>query len=245
MIVNEDRKTSPKQRIIIIAIAIFMLFSTFALYVGIVLNFKNSETQSENATSRMNRFAELYNDYQSRKSDRASKLSDQYFEQFKSYRGEVKAYNAAAVTSLETRDLVVGQGREIKYTYADEKEEEIASYDTDYAAYYIGWLSDETIFDSSFNSKNDPTALNDPLAGSTSMIQGWLEGIEGMRIGGVREITIPSLLGYDSQEQNDIPADSPLKFVVMLVEKPEALEVSDELETLYQEFMGQSLRAQQ
>ena len=80
MIVNEDRKTSPKQRIIIAAIAVFMLASTFALYVGIVLNFENSETQSTNVNNRMNRFAELYNDYQSRKSDRAKKLSEQYFE---------------------------------------------------------------------------------------------------------------------------------------------------------------------
>ena len=245
MIVNEDRKTSPKQRIIIAAIAVFMLASTFALYVGIVLNFENSETQSTNVNNRMNRFAELYNDYQNRKSDRAKKLSEQYFEQFKGYRTEVKAFNAAAATSLETRDIVVGEGREITYEYADEKKEEISSLDTNYAAYYIGWLSDETIFDSSYNSKDDPTALNDPLIGSSNMIQGWIEGIEGMHIGGAREITIPSVLGYGDKEQNDIPANSPLKFIVMLVEKPEALEVSDELETLYSEFMGGSLRSQQ
>lgn len=245
MIVNEDRKTSPKQRIIIVAIAIFMLFSTFALYVGIVLNYQNGENQSTNINNRLNKFSELYNEYQNRKADRASELSDKYFEQFKGYRSEVKAFNAAAATTLETRDLVVGEGREITYKYEDEEQETISEYDTDYAAYYVGWLSDETIFDSSYNSKDDPTALNSPLNGSTSMIQGWLEGIEGMRIGGVREITIPSVLGYGDQEQNDIPANSPLKFIVMLVEKPEALEVSDELETLYQEFMGGSLRAQQ
>ena len=141
--------------------------------------------------------------------------------------------------------IVVGEGREITYEYADEKKEEISSLDTNYAAYYIGWLSDETIFDSSYNSKDDPTALNDPLIGSSNMIQGWIEGIEGMHIGGAREITIPSVLGYGDKEQNDIPANSPLKFIVMLVEKPEALEVSDELETLYSEFMGGSLRSQQ
>lgn len=244
MIVNEDRRTSPKQRIIIIAIAIFMLFSTFALYVGIVLNYQNGG-QSSTANDRLNKFSTLYNDYQSRKADRASELSNQYFEQFKGYRSEVKAFNAAAATTLEVRDLVVGEGREISYKYEDEEKENVSEYDTNYAAYYIGWLSDETIFDSSFNSKDDPTALSSPLIGSTSMIQGWLEGIEGMRIGGVREITVPSILGYGDQAQNDIPANSPLKFIIMLIEKPEALEVSDELESLYNEFMGTSLRAQQ
>ena len=243
MIVNEDRRTSPKQRIIIIAIAIFMLFSTFALYVGIVLNYQNGNNQSSNTNDRLNKFSTLYNEYQNRKSDRAKELSSRYFEQFKGYRSEVKAFNAAAANTLETRDLVVGEGREIKYEYEDE--ETVSSFDTNYAAYYIGWLSDETIFDSSFNSKDDPTALSSPLIGSTSMIQGWLEGIEGMRIGGVREITIPSVLGYGDQAQNDIPANSPLKFIVMLIEKPEPLEISDELENLYNEFMGTSLRAQQ
>lgn len=243
MIVNEDRRTSPKQRIIIVAIALFMLFSTFALYVGIVLNYQNSENKSSNTNNRLNKFSELYNEYQNRKSDRAKELSSRYFEQFKGYRSEVKAFNAAAANTLETRDLVVGEGREIKYEYEDE--ETVSSFDTNYAAYYIGWLSDETIFDSSFNSKDDPTALSSPLIGSTSMIQGWLEGIEGMRIGGVREITIPSVLGYGDQAQNDIPANSPLKFIVMLIEKPEPLEISDELENLYNEFMGTSLRAQQ
>ena len=243
MIVNEDRRTSPKQRIIIAAIAVFMLASTFALYVGIVLNYQNGGNQSANANNRLSKFSELYNDYQNRKADQADELSAKYFEQFKGYRSETKAFNAAAATELKTRDIVVGEGREITYEYEDE--ETVSSYDTDYAAYYIGWLSDETIFDSSFNSKDDPTALSSPLNGSTNMIQGWLEGIEGMRIGGVREITIPSVLGYGDQAQNDIPANSPLKFIVMLIEKPAALEVSDELESLYNEFMGTSLRAQQ
>ena len=47
MIVNDERKTTPKQRIIITLIAIFMLGSTFALYAGIVLSFKNKEVQEE------------------------------------------------------------------------------------------------------------------------------------------------------------------------------------------------------
>ena len=72
------------------------------------------------------------------------------------------------------------------------------------------------------------------------MIQGWLDGIVGMKIGGVREITIPSVLAYGDQEQGKIPANSPLKFVVMLIEKPEEIEISEELESLYGELYGYS-----
>lgn len=68
------------------------------------------------------------------------------------------------------------------------------------------------------------------------MIQGWLEGISGMRIGGVREITIPSVLAYGETDNGVIPANSPLKFVVMLIPLKEEPEYSDEYINLYMEL---------
>ena len=236
MIVNEERKTTPKQRIVIALIALFLLGSTFALYAGIVLSYKNQETQNEISEEKQTRFSELYAEFQARQDEQAKELSGKYFDTFKKYRQSVKAYNAASVNTLTTQDLVTGTGRTIS-SEAD-GDGNVTNYDTDYAAYYIGWLSDETIFDSSFDSNDSPASLKSPLRGTSSMIQGWLEGIEGMKIGGVREITIPSVLGYGENEQGSIPANSPLKFIVMLVEKPAALEVSDELEQLGQELYG-------
>ena len=236
MIVNEERRTTPKQRIVITLIAIFLLGSTFALYAGIVLSFKNQETQNAISEEKQTRFSELYAELQSRQDEQAKELSGKYFDTFKQYRQNVKAYNAADVNTLQIRDIVTGTGREISST-AD-SEGNITAYDTDYAAYYIGWLSDETIFDSSYDSNDSPAALKSPLRGSSQMIQGWLEGIEGMKIGGIREITIPSVLGYGSTDQGNIPANSPLKFIIMLIEKPAALDVSDELEQLGQELYG-------
>ena len=243
MIVNEERKTTPKQRIVIALIALFLLGSTFALYAGIVLSYKNQETQNEISKEKQTRFSELYAEFQARQDEQAKELSGKYFDTFKKYRQNVKAYNAAAVNTLATQDLVTGTGRTISSKADDDGN--VTSYDTDYAAYYIGWLSDETIFDSSFDSNDNPAALKSPLRGTSSMIQGWLEGIEGMKIGGIREITIPSVLGYGENEQGSIPANSPLKFIVMLVEKPAALEVSDELEQLGQELYGTSIRDNQ
>lgn len=243
MIVNEEKKTTVKQRIIILAIAIFMLFSTAALYVGIVLNYENNETKSTIANEKATRFQELYGEYQDRIEAQGKELATKYFDTFKQYRSNVKAFNAASVNTLETKDLVVGNGAEIKYTR--DSDGNITAYDTNYSAYYIGWLSDEKIFDSSFDNSSDPSTLKTPLPGSANMIQGWLEGVEGMHIGGVREITIPSVLGYGDTDQGTIPANSPLKFIVMMIEKPAPLEVSDELENLGVELYGYSIRANQ
>ena len=177
MIVNEERKTSPKQRIIIVAIAVFMLFSTFALYVGIVLNYQNQESTTSDTNRKMARFNVLYEEYQKQKDAQGDELSGKYFDQFKKYKQNVKAFNAASANNLVKKDLVVGTGRALEYkTSADGKSYE--STDVNYAAYYIGWLSDETIFDSSFDDNTNPTKLKSPLPGSTGMIQGWIEGLK-------------------------------------------------------------------
>ena len=242
MIVNEERKTTGKQRLIILAIAAFMLFSTFALYVSIVLNYQNSETQAQLDQDKQNKLSQLYSEYQLKLNDQANELSKKYFDTFKPYLANVKAFNAASVTELKTNDLVKGSGRKVQNQY--DEDGNLSNADVDYAAYYIGYLADETIFDSSFSDPKNPTTLKNPLDGSDRMIQGWLEGIDGMHIGGIREITIPSVLAYGDQEQNGIPANSPLKFIVMLIEKPEKPEVPDELENLYQELYGASFREQ-
>lgn len=236
MIKNEELRTTPTQRIVIILIAIFLLGSTFALYAGIVLSYKNQDILNASNEEKSQRFSELYAEYQAKVDEQGQNLSNAYFDTFKGYRQSVKAFNAASVNTLEKKDLVEGTGREIKST--TDSDGNVTSWDTDYAAYYIGWLSDETIFDSSYDSTDEPASLKNPLKGSSGMIQGWLEGIEGMKIGGVREITIPSVMGYGESEQGSIPANSPLKFIVMLIDKPAAIEVPDELEKLGQDLYG-------
>jgi FKBP-type peptidyl-prolyl cis-trans isomerase len=46
------------------------------------------------------------------------------------------------------------------------------------------------------------------------VIKGWSEGIPGMRIGGRRELVIPSALAYGSQGGPSIPPNTPLLFVI-------------------------------
>ena len=58
-----------------------------------------------------------------------------------------------------------------------------------------------------------------------------------MRIGGVREITIPSALGYGAEGSGSaIPADTPLKFIVMAIDPVEEIEPSEELNQLINEL---------
>ena len=232
MIANQDLHTSPRQRIVIVLIALLMLLSTFALYASIVLSSNGSSSINETSALTAEeeaRYQELLAEYQDKVNAQASELSSKYFDEFATFKSRVKSFNAADVTDVTWTDLKVGDG------------EEVNSEDfVEYSAYYIGWLSDETVFDSSFDDASKPTALNSPLAGTTEMIQGWKDGIQGMKIGGVREISIPSALGYGDQDQGSIPANSPLRFVVMLVPRVDEVEVPDELNNLYLKSMGYS-----
>ena len=232
MIANQDLHTSPRQRIVIVFIALLMLLSTFALYASIVLSSNGSSSSAETSALTAEeeaRYQELLAEYQDKVNAQASELSSKYFDEFATFKSRVKSFNAADVTDVTWTDLKVGDG------------EEVNSEDfIEYSAYYIGWLSDETVFDSSFDDASKPTALNSPLAGTTEMIQGWKDGIQGMKIGGVREISIPSALGYGDQDQGSIPANSPLRFVVMLVPRVDEVEVPDELNNLYLKSMGYS-----
>ena len=225
MVQSGELKTSTKMRVAIVAVAILMLGSTIALYIGIVLGYNNNSSSTTATSEKEERFSELYTEYQEKLNVQAKELSGKYFETFKPYLANVKSFNAADVTEVKTKDLVVGTGAEITEGFED------------YMAYYIGWLSDETIFDSSFDDAKSPTSLGTPLAGG-NMIEGWNKGIVGMKIGGIREISIPAELGYGDQENGSIPANSPLKFVVMMIEPVEMIDWSDEMYQLYTELYG-------
>jgi FKBP-type peptidyl-prolyl cis-trans isomerase len=116
------------------------------------------------------------------------------------------------VTSVQTEDLLVGTGQTV-----DEN--------TQYSAYYIGWNPKGVIFDQSI--KEGKLIAPIPAQG---LIQGWNEGTKGMKLGGVREITIPSDKAYGEKGGGDkIPPNTPIKFLVLAIETPEQLQPSEEL----------------
>jgi FKBP-type peptidyl-prolyl cis-trans isomerase len=87
------------------------------------------------------------------------------------------------------------------------------------ALYHGTRKSDGFVFDSAFD-RGEPIAF--PLSG---VIEGWQKGVPGMRVGGVRRLTIPAAMGYgDRGAGADIPPNTDLVFVIQIVD---ALEITD------------------
>ena len=84
--------------------------------------------------------------------------------------------------------------------------------------HYTGWLWDNGEKGAKFDSSLD---RNDPFEfglGQGMVIQGWDEGVQGMKIGGKRSLIIPSELGYGARGAGGvIPPNATLLFEVELL----------------------------
>ena len=106
---------------------------------------------------------------------------------------------------LIMEDLVVGTGA-------------AAAAGQKVTVHYTGWLLQGgkagTKFDSS-KDRGDPFVF--PL-GKGQVIKGWDEGVQGMKVGGTRLLTIPPALGYGSRGAGGvIPPNATLLFEVELL----------------------------
>lgn len=104
-------------------------------------------------------------------------------------------------SGLKYEDTTVGDGA-------------IASKGQTVSVHYTGWLENGTKFDSS-KDRNDPFEFK---LGAGQVIRGWDEGVAGMKVGGVRRLTIPPQLGYgDRGAGGVIPPKATLIFEVELL----------------------------
>lgn len=80
--------------------------------------------------------------------------------------------------------------------------------------HYIGRLQNGQEFDNSFK-RGTPIEFT---IGKGEVIQGWEEGILGMKVGGERILVIPPSYAYGNRAVGPIPAKSTLVFAVELIE---------------------------
>lgn len=134
--------------------------------------------------------------------------------------------NAPVATSevegIKIEDLKIGDGYEVKPGGA-------------VVAYYHGTLAKDPtkVFDSAFD-RGEPIGF-----GLNQVIPGWQKGVPGMKVGGVRRLTIPAALAYGPQSPSpDIPPNSDLIFVIQLVD---AIQITDTQVGTGDAIQGQSL----
>lgn len=87
--------------------------------------------------------------------------------------------------------------------------------------HYTGWLYDEAAANhrgAKFDSSVDRGQPFDFTLGAGEVIRGWDEGVRGMRVGEVRELTIAPHLGYGNRGVGPIPPGSTLVFEVELLD---------------------------
>lgn len=105
-------------------------------------------------------------------------------------------------TELQITDQVVGTGAE-------------AASGQKVTVHYDGYLTNGTMFDSS-RQRGTPFSFN---LGSGQVIQGWDQGVAGMKVGGKRRLIIPPDLGYGAQGAGAaIPPNATLIFDVELLQ---------------------------
>ena len=89
------------------------------------------------------------------------------------------------------------------------------------AVHYTGWLYDKAAKDNKgkkFDSSLDRGKPIEFPLGAGMVIDGWEQGIEGMKVGGRRTLIIPPHLGYGSQgAPGAIPPNATLIFDVELM----------------------------
>lgn len=107
----------------------------------------------------------------------------------------------ADTSELKKEDIKVGTGDEAKSG-------------NEVTVHYVGTLLDGTKFDSS-RDRGEPFTFN---LGAGEVIQGWDLGVAGMKVGGVRKLTIPGNLAYGEYgAPPDIGPNETLVFEVELL----------------------------
>ena len=115
----------------------------------------------------------------------------------------------SGITELQKNDTKVGTGAE-------------AGRGQNVRVHYTGWLYEPSAADhkgTKFDSSRDRNEPFEFRLGAGEVIQGWDEGVAGMKVGGTRTLTIPPQLAYGrSGAGGVIPPNATLVFDIELLD---------------------------
>lgn len=117
---------------------------------------------------------------------------------------------SSSITSLQSNDVKAGTGAE-------------AVAGKTVSVHYTGWLYDEKAADkhgAKFDSSHDRDEPFEFNLGGGQVIQGWDQGVAGMKVGGQRTLIIPASLAYGESGAGGgaIPPNATLVFDVELLD---------------------------
>ena len=122
-------------------------------------------------------------------------------------RAKAPASAEAPAVPLQKIDTVVGAGKE-------------AVAGTTAVVNYTGWLYEPNA-PLKHGAQFDTSVGRAPFSfqlGAGQVIQGWDEGVQGMKVGGKRTLIVPASMGYGASGAGPIPANATLIFDVELLE---------------------------
>lgn len=109
-------------------------------------------------------------------------------------------------SELKTNDIILGSGAQ-------------AVTGSKVTVHYTGWLYKNGRRGKKFDSSLDSGQSFTFTLGAGEVIEGWDRGVEGMRVGGKRELIIPSQMAYGKEGAPPaIPSDAVLDFEIQLLD---------------------------
>lgn len=197
-----SKSTVPRwQRVVIWIIAIALIVGTIAGLIFMIWATQDSDIDPNTIAQQnyLEQAQQEQEEYEKQMAERREKLRS-----LDGYEGKVTSFDADSVTDLTVETLKEGDGATI-------------SADDTLKVNYTGWTPDGKIFDSTKLDGEDAKAVELSLSG---LIDGWSNGLTGKKVGGVYLLTIPADQAYGESGSSDgsIPANSPIKFIIDVVD---------------------------
>lgn len=153
---------------------------------------------------------------QSNESNAASKLQEQLAEQQAAQKECSVAENVTSGVTIGEPPIITGPVMDLQISDIKEGTGDVVQIDDCITANYR--LS---LLDGSVVAGNDTFASGTPfssLLSEGSLIAGWIQGIPGMKVGGLRRLVVPAALAYGERASGSVPANSDLVFDIEILD---------------------------